>query len=101
MASDCTACQALCCVVLAFDRSELFAFDKPAGVPCPQLSKKNRCRIHDELEEHGMAGCARYDCDGAGPRACAATGASWREGDEAMRRLYDAFGFESQSQRNA
>jgi hypothetical protein len=58
----------LCCVGLAFDRSELFAFDKPAGVPCPHLQADHTCGIHGDLEGHGFAGCARYDCLGAGQR---------------------------------
>lgn len=89
--TDCSRCQALCCVVLAFDRSELFAFDKPAGVPCPNLDRKNRCRIHASLPEEGFAGCAHYDCHGAGPDACQAVVASWRDDAGALDRLYDAF----------
>jgi len=91
MPTDCTSCQALCCVVLSFDRSHLFAFDKPAGVPCLHLDRRNRCRIHDELEEHGFAGCARYDCNGAGPRACEEVPLKWREDRNALVPLYDAF----------
>lgn len=89
--TDCSQCQALCCVVLAFDRSELFAFDKPAGVPCPNLDRKNRCRIHATLREEGFAGCARYDCQGAGPGACQMAAASWRDDADSLGRLYDAF----------
>lgn len=89
--TDCSSCEALCCVLLAFDRSDLFAFDKPAGVPCPHLNRRNHCRIHDERAELGFGGCVTYDCDGAGPRACSAASESWRDGEDAMRRLYDAF----------
>jgi hypothetical protein len=31
---DCARCAGLCCVLLAFDRGPLFAFDKPAGIAC-------------------------------------------------------------------
>ena len=65
---DCSGCAALCCVALAFDRSEHFAFDKPAGVRCRHLLSDNTCAIHDHLELRGFGGCARYDCHGAGPR---------------------------------
>lgn len=68
--ADCSRCAALCCVALAFDRSEDFAFDKPAGVPCPNLDG-NVCKIHDHLEEAGCRGCAHYECFGAGQRVTA------------------------------
>jgi len=66
---DCARCAALCCVATSFDASEDFAFDKPAGVDCRYLTRDCRCAIHDELVERGLAGCAIYDCFGAGPRA--------------------------------
>jgi len=67
LVADCHRCAALCCVALAFDRSASFAFDKPAGEPCPSLRGK-LCVIHDDLEARGCSGCARYDCAGAGQR---------------------------------
>jgi hypothetical protein len=80
LAADCSACQALCCVALPFERSEWFAFDKAAHVPCAQLSQHSRCAIHARLREHGQAGCEAYDCYGAGQRVCAElfAGRSWR-----------------------
>lgn len=63
---DCTRCIGLCCIALSFDRGPAFAFDKPAGVACPELTAAHRCRIHDRLAQSGMAGCAAYDCLGAG-----------------------------------
>ncbi|MBV1867112.1 MAG: hypothetical protein KUG69_04285 [Marinosulfonomonas sp.] len=66
--ADCSQCQALCCVALAFDRSDMFAIDKPAGVACPNLTPDYGCKIHAKLGELGFSGCQRYDCLGAGQR---------------------------------
>lgn len=66
---DCGACAALCCVATAFDTSEHFALSKPAGVRCPYLTRACRCAIHDDLVGRGFAGCAAFDCYGAGQRA--------------------------------
>lgn len=76
---DCRACQGLCCVSEGFERSEWFAFDKPPGVPCPELERAFTCSIHERLHE-GQGGCASYDCYGAGQRVCRELfpGASWR-----------------------
>ena len=68
LASDCERCCALCCLAHSFERSASFAFDKPALEPCPNLRDDNRCDVHSNLAAHGMAGCARYECGGAGPR---------------------------------
>lgn len=70
LVADCDRCDALCCTHLAFDASPAFAFDKPAGVPCPNLCA-NRCSIHARFAACGFAGCAAYDCRGAGQRATA------------------------------
>lgn len=92
-ASDCARCAALCCIMPAFDRGSAFAIDKPAGLPCPNLSG-HRCRIHADLIAQGFAGCAQYDCLGAGQMATALFDASWRDEPglavpmaEAFRRL--------------
>jgi len=92
-AADCRRCAALCCVSLAFDRSRQFAFDKPAGLPCPHLSPDDRCCIHHRLVERGFAGCARYDCLGAGQRVTEEVlpGCHWREGPAAAGRVFEAF----------
>lgn len=66
---DCANCAALCCVALAFDRSSMFAIDKPAGQACPHLDDCGACTIHDEREARGFAGCIAFDCLGAGQRA--------------------------------
>lgn len=90
--ADCAKCIGLCCVLLAFDRGALFAFDKGPGEPCQHLRQDNRCAIHTELEAEGCAGCASYDCLGAGQAVTAMfAGRSWRDGVETMREMYDAF----------
>ena len=66
---DCGRCAGLCCVALAFDRGPLFGFDKQAGEVCRHLDATHRCAIHDRLEREGFAGCASYDCLGAGQLA--------------------------------
>lgn len=55
----------MCCVATSFDASEAFAFSKPAGVPCRHL-RDTRCAVHAELRVRGLAGCAAFDCYGAG-----------------------------------
>ena len=91
--ADCAQCAALCCVSLAFDRSELFAFDKPAGAACQHLTSCGACAIHHELERRGFSGCARYDCLGAGQRVTQEVfgGRSWRDHPEIARQMFDAF----------
>jgi hypothetical protein len=66
---DCGSCAAICCVATSFETSEDFALDKPAGVACRHLTRANLCSIHDDLVRRGFAGCAIYDCYGAGQRA--------------------------------
>jgi hypothetical protein len=91
--ADCTRCNGLCCVYLAFDRSELFAFDKAAGTPCRHLSDDCRCAIHADLARRGFAGCSRYDCLGAGQRVVQELfgGRSWREGAAVAAAMFSAF----------
>jgi hypothetical protein len=88
---DCQRCAALCCL-LAFDRSALFAFDKPAGVPCPHLDR-HRCGIHRDREHAGFGGCARYDCHGAGQRVTQELfqGRSWRDHPDLTGPMLEAF----------
>ena len=91
--ADCARCAALCCVALAFDHSALFAFDKPAGEPCTNLSPTCRCRIHDTLTVSGFPGCAAYDCHGAGPYVTQQIfgGRSWRDDPRLLAPMMDAF----------
>jgi hypothetical protein len=58
-------------VIPAFVASADFAITKPAGVACPNLRPDHRCGIHEQLRERGFAGCAVYDCFGAGQRVSA------------------------------
>jgi hypothetical protein len=90
--ADCAQCDALCCVALAFERSEMFAFDKPAGEPCPNLTGSGSCAIHRDLAVRGFPGCAHYDCLGAGQRITQMfAGKSWREGEAIAQDVFDAF----------
>ena len=99
---DCTRCDALCCVLLAFDASDAFAFSKPACAPCRNLAPDNTCTVHATLAEQGFSGCATFDCLGAGQRITGQVfkGRSWRDDPallpaidaafRVMRRLHDA-----------
>ncbi|MEQ1781107.1 MAG: hypothetical protein ABMA14_07100 [Hyphomonadaceae bacterium] len=90
--ADCAQCAALCCVALAFDRSALFAIDKAAGEPCQNLSDLDRCTIHADRAAQGFAGCAGYDCLGAGQRVTAMfIGQSWRDGLRMAAAMFEAF----------
>ncbi|QWG20639.1 hypothetical protein KMZ68_12800 [Bradyrhizobium sediminis] len=91
--ADCARCAALCCVYLAFDRSELFAIDKASGEPCPHLVSDCRCAIHAELNRCGFGGCARYDCLGAGQHVVQHLfgGRSWQENPVLTRSMLEAF----------
>jgi hypothetical protein len=87
LVADCTRCAALCCVATSFDAGPAFAFGKAAGERCRHLTRDTRCAVHDELAARGMAGCAAYDCHGAGPRvtrAFAVAGRSERDRNEAF-----------------
>lgn len=94
--ADCSACAALCCVVPPFDAVQGFGFDKPAETPCRHLCTDHRCGIHDGLVERGFAGCAAFDCLGAGQRLTAAAlgrfgSADWRARPEVARWLFAAY----------
>jgi hypothetical protein len=80
-------------VSLPFDRSEWFSFDKPADVPCRHLQPSHGCGIHERLAERGHAGCAHYDCYGAGQRVTRELlqGRSWRSSPELARAAFAAF----------
>ncbi len=87
LGADCRRCAGLCCFAQAFDRSELFAYDKPAGSNCRHLGADNRCAIHARRAAQGMAGCIGYDCLGAGQRVTTELfpGAEWRGAPEIAR----------------
>ena len=82
--ADCKACKALCCIELPFDEGEDFGHDKPAGTPCKHLDGP-ACKLHGDLVARGYAGCARYDCLGAGQRAVLIGPGSFAP----LRRLHD------------
>lgn len=91
--ADCSQCAALCCVLLPFDKSEAFAFDKAGGAPCKHLNACNACRIHDQLSDRGFKGCIAFDCHGAGQRVVQDifAGRTWRDDPELMTRMGPAF----------
>jgi len=91
--ADCTKCVALCCVAPAFDRSDMFAFDKPAATPCQHLDEDYRCAIHQRLAAEGFPGCAQFDCLGAGQRVTQEVfaGRSWRDEPDIANAMFDAF----------
>ena len=92
--ADCGRCVGLCCVALPFARSTDFAVDKTAGMPCPHLTRDDRCEIHARLRGEGFPGCEVFDCFGAGQRVVQVTFGdwSWRDGPEIARGMFDAFG---------
>lgn len=90
---DCARCDALCCVLLAFDASTAFGHDKPACAACHHLAADNACRIHADLAGQGFAGCVAFDCHGAGQRITGQVfqGRSWRDDPSLMPAMADAF----------
>jgi hypothetical protein len=90
---DCARCAALCCVAPAFDAEQGFGYDKPAGEPCRHLQSDNRCGIHPALVAQGFAGCASFDCFGAGQRATALfSGEDWRGSAARAGRMFETYG---------
>ncbi|MEO9138789.1 MAG: pentapeptide repeat-containing protein [Jatrophihabitans sp.] len=93
MHADCANCAALCCVLLRFDKSREFAFDKAAGTPCRNLASDLSCEIHAELRPRGFAGCTAYDCQGAGQKVTQHTFSEvdWRNDDATVQRMIAVF----------
>lgn len=91
--ADCSHCFGLCCVAPAFAVSADFAIDKPAGVPCPNLSASFGCDIHHRLRQRGFAGCSAYDCFGAGQQVAQVTfaGVDWRRAPQTARQMFATF----------
>ncbi|MEU6641796.1 pentapeptide repeat-containing protein [Saccharomonospora sp. NPDC046836] len=91
--ADCSQCFGLCCVVPAFSASADFAIDKPARQPCPNLRTDFGCSIHDRLRPRGFAGCAVYDCFGAGQHVSQVTfgGRDWRQAPDTAAQLFTVF----------
>lgn len=90
---DCENCAALCCVALHVEKSSKFAIDKPAGVACPNLAPRGRCRIHASLSERGFSGCVAYDCLGAGQRVVQELydGISWQPDQSLLAPMSEDF----------
>ncbi|NLU68961.1 pentapeptide repeat-containing protein [Streptomyces sp. HNM0574] len=96
LAGDCGSCFGLCCVALPFAASTGsagFAADKPAGEPCGNLGADFGCGIHARLRQRGYAGCAVYDCFGAGQKVSHHTfgGTDWRQAPDTARRMFHVF----------
>jgi hypothetical protein len=91
-APDCERCAALCCLALALDAGPAFAIDKPAGLPCPHLSR-HACGQYSGLRAAGFSGCARYTCLGAGQIVVQEVfaGASWRDDPALIGPMSEAF----------
>lgn len=66
LAPDCARCAALCCRLSSFERSSDFSFSKRAGEACRYLTPRDACAVHARRVELGLAGCAAFDCHGAG-----------------------------------
>ncbi|KEP69944.1 hypothetical protein DL1_20880 [Thioclava dalianensis] len=90
--TDCSKCAALCCVMLAFDKGEDFAFDKNPCEPCRNLSG-HKCSIHDRLTQEGFPGCVAYDCLGSGNRVIQEVfgGQSWQDEPRLTPVMMEAF----------
>jgi uncharacterized protein YjbI with pentapeptide repeats len=91
--ADCARCFGLCCVATAFAASADFAITKPAGQACPNLQSDFRCCIHTSLRPRGFAGCAVYDCFGAGQHVAQETfhGRDWRTAPEIADQMFKVF----------
>lgn len=91
--ADCARCVGLCCVAPAFAASADFAMDKPAGRACPNLGADFGCRIHDGLRNRGFAGCAVFDCFGAGQHVTQVTfgGGDWRADPAVATSMFAVF----------
>jgi uncharacterized protein YjbI with pentapeptide repeats len=91
--ADCDRCSGLCCVAPAFSASAEFAIDKSAGQPCPNLRPDSRCGIHAELRPRGFAGCATYDCFGAGQQVTQRSydGQDWRSAPQLASEIFAVF----------
>lgn len=65
--TDCSRCNALCCVVFAHTPWNGFPDTKTANNRCRNLTDANRCGVFKNLEDEGYTICRAYDCRGAGP----------------------------------
>lgn len=91
LAADCPRCRGLCCIGPAFAASADFGHTKPAATRCHHLAPDARCTIHADLRGRGYAGCASYDCLGAGQHAVALLDAAAGPDDAVQGDLLAAF----------
>jgi uncharacterized protein YjbI with pentapeptide repeats len=91
--ADCERCFGLCCVAQGFSASADFAIDKQPGQACPNLREDFRCAIHERLRQRGFAGCAVYDCFGAGQQVAQVTfgGQDWRRTPGIAEQMFGVF----------
>ncbi|MDD9205936.1 pentapeptide repeat-containing protein, partial [Georgenia sp. 10Sc9-8] len=91
--ADCSRCFGLCCVALPFSASADFAVDKAAGTPCTNLDAAFGCTIHADLRGAGFAGCAAFDCLGAGQKVSQVTygGVDWRSAPGTAQQMFTVF----------
>ena len=91
--ADCANCFGLCCVALPFTASADFAFDKKENKPCVNLKDNFQCGIHAKLRKTGMAGCAVYDCFGAGQKVSQVVfnGRNWRDNPQDSQQMFSVF----------
>jgi hypothetical protein len=92
-ACELTARAASCCAAPAFSSSADFAIDKDAEKPCLHLRSDFRCGIHQRIRQEGFAGCAVYDCFGAGQKAAQVTfgGQDWRRAPRTAKQMFEVF----------
>ncbi len=93
LTADCSRCTALCCMSMAFDAGEEFAYDKPAGEGCQHLDQGFGCKIHTRRSELGFSGCAKFDCHGAGQVLTEQVfpGVDWRVSPDRIPAIIDGF----------
>ena len=91
--ADCARCAGLCCVAPGFSASEDFAISKRPGDACPHLRRDFGCEIHEQLRPSGFAGCAAFDCFGAGQQVIQVTfgGRTWRSHPELASAQFASF----------
>ena len=90
---DCDNCFALCCTALYFSKTDGFPTNKEAGIPCFNLQKNFRCKIHNSLTEKGMKGCTTFDCFGAGQKVSQVIfkGKNWIDFPELSKKMFTVF----------
>jgi uncharacterized protein YjbI with pentapeptide repeats len=91
--SDCYKCSGLCCTALFFSKMDGFPENKIAGMPCINLQKDFKCKIHTDLEKNKMKGCIGYDCFGAGQHVTQMIfiGQTWQELPAQAKEIFDVF----------